>query len=35
VGEDGERLELDAVEFCRTSSGRAEGAGLLSTFVPF
>ena len=35
VGEGGERLELDAVEFCRTLSGRAEGVGLLSTFVPF
>jgi uncharacterized protein (TIGR03083 family) len=34
-GEAGERLELDAVEFCRTLSGRAEGTGLLATFVPF
>ncbi len=34
-GGSGERLELDAVEFCRTLSGRTEGTGLLSTFVPF
>jgi hypothetical protein len=34
-GEDGERLELDAVEFCRVVSGRAPGTGLLSTAVPF
>lgn len=27
--------ELDAVEFCRILAGRAEGAGLLSTIVPF
>ncbi|MBA2326667.1 MAG: maleylpyruvate isomerase family mycothiol-dependent enzyme [Actinobacteria bacterium] len=31
----GERLELDAVEFCRIVSGRAPGAGLLTTEVPF
>ncbi|MFD6451812.1 maleylpyruvate isomerase family mycothiol-dependent enzyme [Nocardia sp. NPDC060220] len=30
-----ERLDLDAVEFCRILSGRAEGAGLLTTQVPF
>ncbi len=35
VGEGGERLELDAVEFCRTLSGRTTATGLLSTFVPF
>ncbi len=35
VGEDGERLELDAVEFCRVLSGRTEGEGLLRTAVPF
>jgi uncharacterized protein (TIGR03083 family) len=35
AGDGGERLELDAVEFCRILSGRAEGAGLLSTEVPF
>jgi uncharacterized protein (TIGR03083 family) len=34
-GDGGERLTLDAVEFCRTLSGRAEGTGLLSTEVPF
>jgi uncharacterized protein (TIGR03083 family) len=31
----GERIEIDAVEFCRTLSGRAAGSGLLSTTVPF
>lgn len=35
AGEGGENLELDAVEFCRILSGRAQGAGLLSTEVPF
>jgi len=35
VGEGGERLELDAVEFCRVLSGRAPGEGLLRTAVPF
>jgi uncharacterized protein (TIGR03083 family) len=35
AGERGEDLELDAVEFCRILSGRAQGAGLLSTEVPF
>ncbi|HVM53204.1 MAG TPA: maleylpyruvate isomerase family mycothiol-dependent enzyme [Acidimicrobiales bacterium] len=30
-----DRLELDAVEFCRIVSGRATGTGLLTTFVPF
>jgi hypothetical protein len=34
-GRSGETLELDAVEFCRILSGRAQGAGLLSTEVPF
>jgi hypothetical protein len=34
-GQSGETLELDAVEFCRILSGRAQGAGLLSTEVPF
>ena len=28
-------IHLDAVEFCRILSGRADGAGLLSTVVPF
>ncbi len=32
---DGESLELDAVEFCRTVSGRGAGVGLLATQVPF
>ena len=34
-GSAGEVLEVDAVEFCRTLSGRAPGAGLLSQEVPF
>lgn len=34
-GESGEHVTLDAVEFCRTLSGRATGAGLLSQEVPF
>ena len=32
---DGPAIELDAVEFCRTVSGRAPGTGLLATEVPF
>jgi hypothetical protein len=35
AGEGGEHIELDAVEFCRILSGRAEGTGLMSTEVPF
>jgi uncharacterized protein (TIGR03083 family) len=35
AGEGGEHIELDAVEFCRILSGRAQSAGLLSTEVPF
>ncbi len=37
VGEGGPRLEMDAVEFCRTLSGRGETArtDLLATAVPF
>lgn len=35
VGDGGEQLELDAVEFCRILSGRADGRGLLATRVPF
>jgi uncharacterized protein (TIGR03083 family) len=35
AGGSGERLELDAVEFCRVLSGRAPGSGLLATVVPF
>lgn len=31
----GEVITLDAVEFCRVLSGRAPGAGLLTTQVPF
>jgi uncharacterized protein (TIGR03083 family) len=31
----GEELVLDAVDFCRTVSGRAPGSGLLATPVPF
>ena len=34
-GRGGERIELDAVEFCRILSGRGEGPGLLSVRVPF
>lgn len=33
--EEAERLELDAVEFCRTLSGREQGTGLAATDVPF
>ena len=35
AGVGGEELALDAVEFCRTVSGRATGAGLLAHPVPF
>jgi uncharacterized protein (TIGR03083 family) len=35
TGTGGERIELDALEFCWTVSGRAAGHGLLTTFVPF
>ena len=34
-GQDGEQLTLDAVEFARVLSGRAEGTGLLAHGVPF
>jgi len=34
-GDRGERLELDAVEFCRILSGRSSGSGLLDQEVPF
>lgn len=34
-GDSGAEIELDAVEFCRTISGRAQRDGLLSVFVPF
>lgn len=30
-----ENMTMDAVEFCRTLSGRAEATGLLATIVPF
>jgi len=35
AGAGGVELEHDAVEFCRILSGRAQGAGLLATRVPF
>lgn len=34
-GENGEHITIDAVEFCRTLSGRATGTGLLTQEVPF
>jgi uncharacterized protein (TIGR03083 family) len=34
-GQDGGQLTLDAVEFARVLSGRAEGTGLLAHAVPF
>ncbi len=34
-GSGADRLELDAVDFCRAISGRASGTGLLATEVPF
>jgi len=34
-GADGERIELDAIEFCRVISGRGKGTGLLAVQVPF
>jgi uncharacterized protein (TIGR03083 family) len=35
AGSGGAELAVDAVEFCRMLSGRAPGAGLLATAVPF
>jgi uncharacterized protein (TIGR03083 family) len=35
AGDGGERLELDAVAFCRALCGRRAGAGLLTQQVPF
>ena len=35
AGENGEHVTIDAVEFCRTVSGRATGSGLLTQEVPF
>jgi uncharacterized protein (TIGR03083 family) len=32
---DGERISMDAFEFCRVLSGRASGSGLLAVAVPF
>jgi uncharacterized protein (TIGR03083 family) len=34
-GTGGDEITIDAVEFCRTLSGRADGAGLLTQEVPF
>lgn len=34
-GDGGPTLELDAIDFCRSASGRGTGEGLLSTRVPF
>jgi uncharacterized protein (TIGR03083 family) len=34
-GQHGEEYRLDAVDFCRTLSGRAKGDGLLDQAVPF
>lgn len=35
VGEGGESIVIDALEFCRTLAGRSPGNGLLTTVVPF
>jgi len=35
AGERGEHITIDAVDFCRTLSGRATGTGLLTQAVPF
>jgi hypothetical protein len=34
-GESGEEIRMDAVEFCRSLSGRAPRSGLLDQEVPF
>ena len=34
-GDGGTELQLDAIEFCRTLSGRRDGEGLLAQEVPF
>lgn len=34
-GRNGEEIEMDAVEFCRTLSGRRPGEGLLAVTIPF
>jgi uncharacterized protein (TIGR03083 family) len=33
--DDGERIQLDALDFCRILSGRGPATGLLTTAVPF
>ena len=35
AGDNGEHITIDAVECCRTLSGRATGSGLLAQQVPF
>jgi hypothetical protein len=35
VGAGGPAIDMDAVDFCRTVSGRAPADGLLGTEVPF
>lgn len=35
AGDGGPEIEMDAVEMCRTVSGRSPGSGLLATEVPF
>lgn len=35
AGDGGPAISIDAVEFCRTLSGRLPGDGLLATIVPF
>jgi uncharacterized protein (TIGR03083 family) len=35
AGDGDEHIHLDAVEFCRIVSGRAQGTGLLTTAVPY
>jgi len=35
AGDNGEHITIDAIEFCRTLSGRATGTGLLTHEVPF
>ena len=34
-GSGGERIEMDAIDFCRAISGRGDAPGLLSVQVPF
>jgi hypothetical protein len=34
-GQGGERLQMEAIEFCRILSGRDEGTGLMASHVPF